>query len=168
MLLFPINRFSSQISIFPHFWQFHIYHDALTFIKCLIPFFILFYRLLVFNGYSFLLYYNFSYGQALKVNWAYTNNQREDTSGYFRLPFFFILLIDFVACWVPFINIHMFFPFMHFKNHQDTSIYLLVIWVQRLLMQRYLRASQYILVVREFFIPLNISFYTILSWVGTR
>ena len=98
MLLFPINRFSSQISIFLHFWQFHIYHDALTFIKCLIPFFISFYGLLVFNGYSFLLYYNFSYGQALKVNWAYTNNQREDTSGYFRLPFFFILLIDFVAC----------------------------------------------------------------------
>lgn len=114
-----------------------------------------------------MLYYNFSYGQALKVNWAYTNNQREDTSGYFRLSFFFILLIDFVACWVPFINIHMFFSFMHFKNHQDTSIYLLVIWVQRLLMQHYLRASQYILVVREF-IPLNISFYTILSWVGTR
>ncbi len=58
-----------------------------------------------------MFYFNFSYGQALKVNWAYTSNQREDTSGYFRLPFFFTLLIDFVAFWVPFINISYVFTF---------------------------------------------------------
>lgn len=52
--------------------------------------FFLFYVIFVYLLDSFFFsIHNFSYGQALKVNWAYTSNQREDTSGFFRPSFLF-------------------------------------------------------------------------------
>lgn len=95
-----------------------------------------------------------SYGLALKVNWAYANSQREDTSGYFELQLFYcsswILLLVTISLG--------FIPLMQFYNYQGTTIFLLVILVQRLQMQLYLLASRSILVVREFLF-LWISFY---------
>jgi len=50
-----------------------------------------------FFSFFFLLYYNFSYGQALKVNWAYTSNQREDTSGTLGFYSLAVSLISFLV-----------------------------------------------------------------------
>jgi len=40
-----------------------------------------------------------SYGEALKVNWAYASGQREDTSGYFQFHFFSCFSMPLACSW---------------------------------------------------------------------
>lgn len=144
-----------KLAVFCCIWWFNNYLNA-----CLSLDFILSYGVLVFNGFFYII--------AAMVRHSRWIGHIQVTRGRIRLvslgfpssscPLFCSLLSALCKHLIC-------FPLMYFYNHQDTSIYLLVIWVQRLLMQLCLPASRSILVVREFLIALNIFYWFFLSWV---